>query len=103
MAHYIVRAQPIPDLLDELRARLASGEIRAMQPFGRALQYSLENAKALDDQSAIWEEEDYCIPPLAQERAAILDTYFTDLSVERVERGVGWEQIEDLPPLLPHG
>jgi hypothetical protein len=101
MAHYIVRAKPIADLLDELRGRLASGEINRMQPFGRALHYSLENARTLDDATAIWEEEDYCIPPLAQERAAILDTYFTELSVERVEAGEGWQQLGDLPLLLP--
>ena len=101
MAHYIVRAKPIPDLMDELRGRLESGEIREMQPFGRALQYSLENARAEDGDTAIWEEEDYCVPPLAQERAAILDNYFTDLSVEKVERGEGWEQLEELPPLIP--
>ena len=101
MAHYIVHAKPIHDLMEELRARLESGEIREMQPFGRALQYSLENARALDEDAAIWEEEDYCVPPLAQERAAILDTYFTDLTVEKVERGEGWEQLEELPPLLP--
>jgi hypothetical protein len=29
------------------------------------------------------EEEDYCSPPLAQERAAVLDTYFDDITVER--------------------
>jgi hypothetical protein len=49
----------------------------------------------------VWEEEDYCRPPLAQEREAVLDRYFEDLSVERVERGSGWEQISDLPPLFP--
>ena len=68
-----------------------------MQPFGNALHYSLENAR-LDPQGwAVWEEEDYCRPPLAQERAAVLDTYFTDLGVERVEKGEGWEEIETLP------
>jgi hypothetical protein len=33
------------------------------------------------------------------ERAAVLDTYFTDLSVERVEEGAGWARIADLPAL----
>jgi hypothetical protein len=27
-------------------------------------------------------EEDYCSPPLAQQRAAVLDTYFDDITVE---------------------
>jgi hypothetical protein len=103
MAHYIVRAKPILNLMDELRARLDSGEIREMQPFGRALQYSLEHARVQDDETAVWEEEDYCIPPLAQERAAVLDTYFRELSVEKVERGEGWKQLEELPTIWGAG
>jgi hypothetical protein len=96
MAYYLVKAKYHKDLLTELRSRLDSGEIRQMRPFGTALHYSLENAR-LDPQGwAIWEEEDYCSPPLAQERAAVLDTYFLDLGIERVEKGNGWEQIESL-------
>jgi hypothetical protein len=48
---------------------------------------------------AIWEEEDYCVPPLAQERGAVLDTYFQDLNVEPVDQNKGWERINSLPRL----
>jgi len=97
MAYYLVKAKFHKELLTELRNRLDSGEIEQMRPFGKALQYSLENAH-LDPQGwAVWEEEDYCSPPLAQERAAVLDTYFTELGVERVQKGKGWEQLESLP------
>ena len=97
MAYYLVKAKFHKHLLSELRSRLDNGEIEQMRPFGRALQYSLENAR-LDPQGwAVWEEEDYCSPPLAQERAAVLDTYFTELGVERVEKRAGWGQIEALP------
>jgi hypothetical protein len=99
MAYYIVRAKPNPSRLVELRARLDCGEIKAMQPFGRALQLGLTNARLHDDGFAIWEEEDYCHPPLAMERAAVLDDYFSDLSVERVEKGEGWAKINPLPLL----
>lgn len=99
MAYYLVQAKPIDELLTELRQRLDSGEIGVMRPFGKALQYSLENARVQENGIAIWEEEDYCVPPLAQERAAILDTYFKELSTERVERTEGWKQIEPLPIL----
>jgi hypothetical protein len=81
---------------------LDSGEIRAMRPFGRALQYGLDNARTQENGLAIWEEEDYCIPPLAQERAAILDTYFKELTVEHVEQDKGWEKIESLPKIWKH-
>jgi len=101
MAYYLVKAKFHKDLLVELRSRLDSGEIKKMKPFGSALQYGLDNARLdpQDMEAAVWEEEDYCHPPLAQERAAILDTYFMDLRVEHVERGKGWKEIESLPKL----
>ncbi len=99
MAYYLVKARFHEDLLAELRSRLDTGEIQQMRPFGSALQYSLENARIDQPGWAIWEEEDYCRPPLAQERAAVLDTYFTDLNTERVEKGEGWARIESQPML----
>ena len=101
MAYYLVKAQYQKDLMAELRKRLDSGEIDQMRPFGKALQYSLDRAR-IDPHGAnwaVWEEEDYCRPPLAQERAAVLDSYFTGLSVEPVREEQGWEQIESLPRL----
>jgi hypothetical protein len=99
MAYYLVKANINKNLAAELRTRLDSDEIRQMRPFGTALQYSLDHARIDPQGWAVWEEEDYCSPPLVQERVAVLDTYFTDLSVERVEKGKGWEQIESLPKL----
>lgn len=99
MPYYLVQAKPIAHLLPQLHERLESGEIRVMRPFGQALQYSLQNARLQENGVAVWEEEDYCSPPLAQERAAVLDTYFTDLDVEKVDRTEGWKRIETLPPL----
>ena len=99
MAFYLVSAKPNREKMEELRAWLASGEIRAMKPFGRALQSGLEDARWKQEGVAVWEEEDYCVPPLAQERAAVLDAYFTNLQVERVEKGEGWKRIEKLKRL----
>jgi hypothetical protein len=84
MAHYLVSAAPKAAKLDELRERLARNEFVGMQPFGRALTMSLRGARLRGDGMAVWEEEDYCRPPLAQERAAVLDTYFDDLEVQPV-------------------
>lgn len=102
MAYYLVKARLIEDQskIQELQDRLASGEIYPMRPFGTALDFSLKNARRRSDGWIVWEEEDYCRPPLAMERAAVLDDYFADLTVERVDRGEGWAQIEDLPPLF---
>jgi hypothetical protein len=78
---------------------LDSGEIARLRPFGRALDDSLRHAQLDSEDLAVWEEEDYCRPPLAQERAAVLDRYFDDLVVTPVEPGQGWAQLEGLPGL----
>lgn len=96
MAYYLVTAKPIKSKIEKLRLWLNSGEIRAMKPFGQALQMGLDNARWQSEGVAIWEEEDYCVPPLAQERAAVLDEYFTNLEVKTVTKGDGWKQIDSL-------
>jgi hypothetical protein len=101
MAFYLVTAVPDRLRMKELSARLVGDEIVVMKPFGPSLSYSLRNARLRRDAMAVWEEEDYCRPPLAQEREAMLDTYFRDLRVEPVQEGDGWEKIEDLPRLFP--
>jgi hypothetical protein len=101
MAYYLVRATPVPERLNELAAKLAERAFVELEPFGRALTTSLQRARRFPDGTAIWEEEDYCRPPLAQERESVLDHYFTDLSVQQIERGSGWELIAELPPLFP--
>lgn len=101
LAYYLVRATPRQDRLKELEARLKRGEFMSMRPFGGALSHSLRNARSQADGSAVWEEEDYCRPPLAEERAAVLDHYFDDLKVEPVRSNAGWKEIESLPRLFP--
>jgi hypothetical protein len=45
-------------------------------------------------------EEDYCSPPLAMERESVLDRYFDDITVERVNsEEKGWKSLEDKPLL----
>lgn len=101
MAYYLVSAMPRPDRLDDLQARLAAEEFGSLRPFGRALSGSLRNARRRPDGVAVWEEEDYCSPPLAEERAAVLDHYFDELRTERVIEGEGWGRIANLPSLFP--
>lgn len=102
MAYRFVRARPVTELLPELRERLEIGEIESMNPFGEAMTMSLTNARYDPDTGdAVWVEEDYCSPPLAMEREAVLDEYFSDLTVvhEDVNESEGWSRIEDLPRL----
>ena len=102
MAYYLVKAKAIPEKLDELKTRLDDEEILPMRPFGTTLDFSLKNARLDPDGWAVWEEEDYCRPPLAMERTAVLDHYFTNLTVQRVEEGQGWQEIKELPGLWPN-
>ena len=84
----MVKARPKKELLEDLRKDLSSGKISKMRPFGSALQYSLENARIDDNENpdyVLWVEEDYCSPPLAMERESVLDQYFNDIAMSRVE------------------
>ena len=66
-----------------------------------AVRLGLLKLLRIEGEGAVWEEEDYCSPPLAEERAAVLDSYFDGIAVEPVAQGQGWRQIEDLPSLFP--
>jgi hypothetical protein len=102
MTFYLVKARPRMDLLENLHAELNSGKISKMRPFGRSLQYSLENARidTEDRDFALWVEEDCCSPPLAMEREAVLDQYFNDITVEKVKsEKEAWNRINDKPRL----
>jgi hypothetical protein len=101
MAYYLVSATPREERLQDLEARLARDEFVPLRPFGTALSQSLRDARRRPDGLAVWEEEDYCRPPLAEERAAVLDRYFDGIEVEPVRHGAGWRQIDDLPRLFP--
>jgi len=101
MAFYLVSAALKPDLSKELEQLLRENAFVDLQPFGKVLSHSLRNARIRDDGFAVWEEEDYCAPPLAQERAAALDRFFERLSVAPVQVGEGWNRIRDLPRLFP--
>ena len=97
--NYLVRAKPKPERLVELQDQLQKDSFIGLRPFGKALTRSLKEARTQQDGIAIWEEEDYCSPPLAEERTAVLDKYFDEISVEPVEAGEGWKRIETLPKL----
>jgi hypothetical protein len=102
MTLYIVKARPKKEILKNLQKDLNSAKISKMRPFGHALQYSLENARIdnEDPDYAIWVEEDYCSPPLAMERESVLDQYFNDIEVLRVEsEEEGWKMIREKPSL----
>lgn len=102
MAFYLVEATPRTEQLDELEQKLANDAFVDLRPFGSTISHSLRNARRRPDGRVVWEEEDYCTPPLAQEREAVLDDYFRSIDVEPVTEGEGWSRIRGLPPLFPH-
>ena len=87
--------------LTDLRKEMDSGKISKLRPFGQTLQHSLENARIDNkDGYALWVEEDYCSPPLAMERESVLDRYFDNITVDRIEsEQEGWGRINDKPLL----
>lgn len=100
MAFYLVRARLRQDRMDELRDRLERREFEGLRPFGRSLTRGLAGARRDPaTQEAVWEEEDYCSPPLRMEREAVLDRYCAEIRVEPVPEGDGWARIASLPPL----
>ncbi|WP_248910045.1 hypothetical protein [Halocatena marina] len=100
MAYYVVRAHPQRERMNELHSRLESGALERLDGVGTALTTSLTEARFdPSTKEAVWEVEDYCDPPLAHERNAILDRYFTRFQFERVHPSVGWLTIEDYPLL----
>ena len=101
MAYYLVTAEPKADRVADLLKKLEQRAYLDLQPFGRSLNCALQNTRLRDDGGAVWEEEDYCSPPLAQERAAVLDDFFDDLCVTAVNPGEGWLMIEHLPRMFP--
>lgn len=101
MAYYLVRAEAKPERLAELEGLLAQQAFVRMRPFGKALTAGLCGARIAADGLAVWEEEDYCSPPLAMEREAVLDTYFDNIHVEAVKVGEGWRRVQALPRLFP--
>ncbi|MCF7885252.1 MAG: hypothetical protein K9M80_02050 [Candidatus Marinimicrobia bacterium] len=102
MAHYLITAKPKEDKLRDLKNKLEKGAFIALEPFGETLTHSLKHARIRENGNAVWEEEDYCSPPLKQERAAVLDDYFVHIDVKPVKEGEGWKRISDLSKLFPN-
>jgi hypothetical protein len=99
MASYLVRAKPKPGKLVRLRRKLDLGDIALMRGFGESLESGLKNAKRSAEGEVLWEQRSDSTPPLSQERRAILNEFFRDITVEEVAEGQGWEKIRHLEHL----
>ena len=100
MAYYLVKGKPKQAKLHKLKRKLEQKAFKDLKPFGKALSYSLENARWWDNETIAWEEEDYCSPPLKEEKEAVLDHYFEIIELREVRKGFGWGEINELPQLF---
>ena len=94
MAIYQVTARFRTDTAAELRRRLDDGSIAAQQPDGQEMVDSLHRAVVTHSGQVKWSEQCFCQPPLAHERATILEHYFDDLTTEALE---DYQQFEGRP------
>ncbi len=101
MAHYLVTAKPILKKIKSLENSLKNNEFLNLQPFGKAISFSLLNARLKENGLAVWEEEDYCDPPLKEEKFHVLKYFFEDINAKEIKEGEGWNSIKELPEMFP--
>ena len=82
---YRVTARFKLDTAVELQRRLDGGSIAAQQPDGQEIVDSLHRAVMTRAGDVQWSEMCFCNPPLAHERATVLDRYFDGVTTEPVE------------------
>ncbi len=82
---YRVTARFRNDTAADLRRKLDDGSIAAQQPDGREIVDSLHRAVVTRSGEVQWSEMCFCNPPLAHERATILDRYFDGVTTEPIE------------------
>lgn len=82
---YHVEARFRADTAKEFLARLTDGTIASQRPDGAELVASMERAVVNEQGQVEWSELCYCEPPLAHERATVLDLHFDDIRTSPVE------------------
>jgi hypothetical protein len=100
MTYYLVSAKIKQGVAAEIRERIVDGSFINMKPFGKTLTRAMFQIRQDPVSGKVyWEEECHCSPPLAMERTAVLDQYFTEINAEQSSEDEGWAQISDLPVL----
>jgi len=95
---YKVRARLRPGTEASLLARLTDGTVAAQKPDGAEIVASMERAVVTENGEVVWSETCYCSPPLAHERATVLDHHFDAIETEET----GAYQTYDGRPLMAH-
>ena len=82
---YHVRARFKAETARDFHAKLSDGSIANQRPDGPELIASMDRAVVNAEGQVEWSETCYCTPPLAHERATVLDMHFEDIVTEPVE------------------
>jgi hypothetical protein len=82
---YHVQARFRADTAAKFLTKLTDGTIGNQRPDGAELVASMERAVVNEQGRAEWSELCYCEPPLAHERATVLDLHFEDIRTEPIE------------------
>ncbi len=88
---YHVQARFRADTAAEFLTKLTDGTISAQRPDGAELVASMERAIVNAEGETEWSELCYCEPPLAHERATVLDLHFDDIRTEPIEAYARYE------------
>lgn len=82
---YHVKARLRGETAAALLAKLTDGSIEKQRPDGAEIVASMKRAVVNSDGEIEWSEMCFCNPPLAHERATVLDTYFSDITTRPIE------------------
>ncbi|MGI9354874.1 MAG: hypothetical protein ACR2PF_06905 [Rhizobiaceae bacterium] len=82
---YHVRATFKDETAAAFLSKLSDGTIQNQRPDGPELIASMDRAVMNPEGQIEWTELCYCDPPLAHERATVLDLHFDDIESEPVE------------------
>jgi hypothetical protein len=82
---YHVQARFRADTAAEFLTKLTDGTIANQRPDGAELVASMERAVVNAQGQSEWSELCYCEPPLAHERATVLDLHFENIRTEPIE------------------
>jgi hypothetical protein len=91
---YHVQATFRADTASVFLAKLTDGTIGNQHPDGLEMVASMSRAVVNAKDQIEWSELCYCEPPLAHERATVLDLHFIDILAEPIE---DYEQYEGRP------
>lgn len=83
---YHVTAKLRPQAAANLLEKLTDGSIENQRPDGAEIVASMKRAVINAGGEVEWSEMCYCNPPLAHERATVLDLHFDDITTEPIKK-----------------